>query len=201
MGDMKIPTSIVKLNNSNYSIWKYKMELLLIKEGVWDAIIDDEPNDEESNDDDDTSTTTAVTAVSAAKLKKMDNKARAFIGLMVEDDQLSLIRNETTALGSWKALKKYHEKHTLSNKVHLTRSICDLKLENNGDVQKHMNKLNELFQKLRDVNEKDLSESWNVAMLLSSLPKQYDTLITALEARVGKGFNVRFRTTENINRI
>lgn len=191
MGDQKLSIPFAKLNNSNYSIWKYKMELYLIKEGVWETIAEDESDDDE-NTDDDTSTSTTMSAKGLKKLKKLDNKARALIGLMVEDDQLPYIRNEITALGSWNALKEHYEKHTLSNKVHLIRSICSLKLEENGDVEKHISRMSGLFQKLRDINEKKLCESWNVAMLLSSLPKQYDTLITALEARQEKDLTYAF---------
>lgn len=190
MGDTKFPP-IAKLNNSNYSIWKYKMELFLIKEGLWETIAEvesaeDDPNDEAENN------SRASTVVSAAVLKKLDNKTRAWIGLLVEDDQLKYIRNKETALDSWNALKNHHEKHTLSNKVHLIRSICKLKLEENGNVEQHMNRMDELFQKLRDINERELSESWNVAMLLSSLPSQYDALITALEARREKDLTYAF---------
>ena len=165
------------------------MELFLIKEGLWETIAEDEsaeddPNDGEEND------SRASTMVSAAVLKKLDNKKRAWIGLLVEDDQLKYIRNEETALDSWNALKNHHEKHTLSNKVHLIRSICKLKLEENGNVEQHMNRMDELFQKLRDINERELS--WNVAMLLSSLPSQYDALITALEARREKDLTYAF---------
>ncbi len=104
----------------------------------------------------------------------MDNKARALIDLHVEDDQFIHIRSEKTELASLNALKDHHERHTLSNKVHLVRCICELKLKKN--------ELNELFQKekLQDINEKKLSESSIVAMLLSSLHGQYDTLITLL---------------------
>lgn len=198
MAEFKNP--IVKLNNNNYTTWKYKMELLLIKENLWDEVMKDpdenkirnadDTSDTSDNSDDDNSTVLSV--VSSAKWIKKDNKARAMIGLMVEDDQLVHIRNEKTALSSWKALQKYHQKHTLSNKVHLIRSICSLKLEENGDVQKHINKLTDLFQKLRDINENELSESWEVAMLLSSLSTEYDTLITALEARKEKDLTFAF---------
>lgn len=198
MAEAKFPP-IVKLNNRNYSIWKYKMELFLIKEGLWETIAEDEfvdAEDEHNNEEGNSSTTS--TMASAATLKKSDSKARAWIGLLVDDDQLKYIRNEKTALGSWKALKNHHEKHTLSNKVHLIRSICSLKLEENGSIEKHMNRMDELFQKLRDINEKELCESWNVAMLLSSLPAQYDTLITALEARPEKDLTYAF-VQEKIN--
>jgi len=29
---------IAKLNNDNYESWRYKVELLLIKEGLWDVV-------------------------------------------------------------------------------------------------------------------------------------------------------------------
>lgn len=168
------------------------MELLLIKEGLWDDVMksanENEISNTDASGDSDDENSTVLSVLSSAKWIKKDNKARAMIGLSVEDDQLGYIRNEKTTLDVWNALKK----HTLSNKVHLIRSICNLKLEENGDVQKHINQLTELFQKLRDINEKELSESWNVAMLLSSLPSQYDTLITALEAREEKDMTFPF---------
>lgn len=43
--------------------------------------------------------------------------------------------------------------------------------------------MQELFTKLRIIGEDKLSESWKVAMLLSSLPKEYDSLVTVLETR------------------
>ena len=101
---------ITKLNNQNYQTWKFKIELLMTKEDLWDTISEDQPNH----------TTTAW------QLK--DRKARATIGLLVEDNQLNLIRKLTTAKETWDALKKYHEKSTLSNKVNLLKKLCGLKL-------------------------------------------------------------------------
>lgn len=42
MGDFK--AKFEKLNNSNYSLWKYKMELLLKKEGLWSIITKPAPS-------------------------------------------------------------------------------------------------------------------------------------------------------------
>lgn len=36
---------------------------------------------------------------------------------------------------------------------------------------------------MRDLGKQSLLDNWSVAMLLSSLPKIFDTLITALETR------------------
>lgn len=49
-------------------------------------------------------------------------------------------------------------------------------------IEDHINQMDGYFQQLRDLGE-DASELWKVGMLFASLPKEYATLITALEAR------------------
>ena len=118
---------ITKLNNQNYQTWKFKIELLLTKEDLWDTISEDSPNP----------TTTAW--------QLNDRKARATIGLLVEDNQLNLIRKLTTAKETWDALKKYHENSTLSNKVNLLKKLCGLKLTENGNMEQHLAKMEDLI--------------------------------------------------------
>lgn len=68
MEDVK--SCIKKLNGENYQIWKYKLELLLMKEDLWDTISCDKPDN------------------APASWISKDGKARATIGLLVEDSQL-----------------------------------------------------------------------------------------------------------------
>lgn len=172
---MDAKTKIAKLNNENYANWKFKLELLLRKQGLWKHVIEGSrpaPIWEGS------------TVKNQAQIDDWEYKdvgARGTIGLLVMDDQLGHIRNLKTAKETWNALKDYHEKNTLTNKVYLMRSICSLKLEEGGDAIGHINSMNDLFTKLRDVGEESLSDKWSAAMLLSSLPEGYDTLITSLE--------------------
>lgn len=58
-----------------------------------------------------------------------------------------------------------------------------LKTEEGGSVPDHINQMRKLFVKLKSISDDELTEPWSVAMLLSGLPRGYDTLITALEAR------------------
>lgn len=168
-----IKTTITKLSNENYFTWKFRVELLLIKEGVWDVVSGTIPV--LSNDRSNQSTFDAW--------KRNDDKARANIGLLVEDNQLSHIRSKTTAKEMWESLKEYHEKSTLSNKVILMRQICGANMEESGDMETHIGELTILFQRLVALGETQLSDSWTVAMILSSLPPSYSTLVTALETR------------------
>ena len=71
--------------------------MLLIKDELWEAVLQDPPN--------------PVTQ----KCQTKDQKARATIELLLEDSQLHHIRKEVTAKATWEALRKYHEKSTLSN--------------------------------------------------------------------------------------
>lgn len=168
-----VKTSIVKLNNENYFTWKFRVELLLIKDDVWHVV--EKPTPVLLTD---RSNQSAVDA-----WKKCDDKARATIGLLVEDNQLNHLRNKPTAKLWWDALKNHHERNTLSNKVILMRKICCAKLDEGGDMEAHIYELSGLFQRLVALGETQLSDSWTVAMILSSLPESYNTLATALEIR------------------
>src|SRR6218665_27532 len=117
-----------------------------------------------------------------AEWQTKDAKARPIIGLQVADNQLHLIRKQTTAKGSWKTLKKYHEKATLSSKVNLLKRLCGLKLTEHGDMENHIAKMQNLIDQLASLGE-PLAEHLSVALFLSSLPDSYGTLITALETR------------------
>ena len=162
MADLR--TVIAKLNRDNYVLWKYRMELLLRKEKVWDAIEKPAP----ANPD--------------AAWTKKDTDATILIGLSLEDSEVFRISQCRTAKDAWNTPKSYHEKSTLSNKVKLMRAICSLKLHADGNVEDHIVQMKMLFSKLQSLGEK-MTDSWLISMLLSSLPSNYDILITALEAR------------------
>lgn len=119
---------ITKLNNDNYSVWKFKVELFLIKEDLWSQTSSVRPSD----------------PTAAAEWEKKDNKARATIGLLIEDTQLVHIRKSTTAKEVWESLKNYHEKSTLTSKVYLLRQICNLKLSETGNMEEHVITMQEL---------------------------------------------------------
>lgn len=62
------------------------------------------------------------------------------------------------------ALKSDHKQNTLGNKVKLIRRIYCSKLEEKGNMEDHIEKLTNLFQKLRDLGDES-SECWIVGMI------------------------------------
>src|SRR6218665_3567628 len=160
----KSSSKIENLNNQNYQTWKFKMELLLTKEDLWETVTKEIPD------------------LMTAEWPTKDAKARAIIGLQVADNQLHLIRKQTTAKGLWQTLKKLHKKATLSSKVNLVKRLCGLKLTERGDMENHLAEMQNLIDQLASLGE-PLAEHLSVALFLSSLPDSYGTLIKALETR------------------
>lgn len=171
-----------KLNGENYFNWKFKMEMYLRKEKLWKFITEDPPVIPKAD---------AAKSDESAREKHMafmesSDQARALIGLCVEDGQLTHIRNLTTAKQVWEALRKHHERDTLSNKVSIIRRISRTQLQEKGDMEKHLEQMVNLFQKLSDLGANganQLDDEWKVGFVLSSLPPSYDALVTALEVR------------------
>lgn len=149
------------------------MELILIKDGVWEVVCDDLPVNQ------------------SAAWKRKDDKARANIGLLVDDKQFIHIKKAISAKESWNILKNRHEKPTLSNKISLLKRICNLKMEESDDMESHVNEMNDLVEQLTNLGE-ELKENLVVAMLLRSLPDSYDTLINVLENKPEDELTVEF---------
>lgn len=66
---------VVKLNSNNFSIWKFKLEMLLIKEKLFEFVIDEPTN--------------PITT----EWQKKDRKARALINLNIEYSQIVHVEN------------------------------------------------------------------------------------------------------------
>lgn len=101
---------ITKLNNSNYFHWKQKMELLLLKENLWNLITEERPN--QFSDP-------AILTLYETR----NNTARGLIGLAIEDSQLIHIRNKRTAREMWEGLKQAHEQETMTREITLMKRL------------------------------------------------------------------------------
>lgn len=155
---------VEKLGDSNYATWRFRMELILIKEELYEMVSCPKPP-----------------LPSAAWLAK-DGKARAVIGLALENNQLTHVMKAETAKEMWEVLQKIHHRSSLVNKIHVLRQLLRLQLEEGGNMADHIASVMELSQRLEAMGEQ-LSGFWLVAILLSSLPQSYDGLIVALESR------------------
>lgn len=164
---MESKITITKLNNTNYFTWKFKMQMVLTKEKVWKTISQSPP------------TGTELTSWNVS-----DESAKALIALSVEDNQLSLIMDKTSAKEMWKALQEFHQKSTAVNKMTLLRNMFDTKMNESTPVEEHIEEMTNYLQKLNDLGVQAFNDDEiKTAILLSSLPESYRTFVTSLETR------------------
>lgn len=111
--------------------------------------------------------------------KKRNMKAFSTIILCVHESQLNLVQDVEHAKTAWGKLKQYHERSTIVTKVQILRKLCTKKLEEEGDMKQHINGMEILFSSVVTTGLQ-LHQIMQVILLLTSLPKSYENLVTAL---------------------
>ena len=158
---------VQKLNSDNYHDWKFDMQMLLMAKDVWEIVSGEETLPDEA--------TNAI----RLKFKKRENLARSMICLSVSNSLKIYVRSAQTSKDAWDALSNHFEEKTLSRKIMLRKKLYSLKMGGKSAAE-HINALrtiNDHLQALDDgALEKDL-----VMILISSLPEEYNGLITTLE--------------------
>lgn len=140
--------------------------MLLVREDLW-YVVEAELPDEENRTE---------------QWKKDDRKAKATIVLLLENSQLSLVKNCVFAQDTYRALKNYHQKQSRSVRVSLLKKLCASNITENGDVEHHLHDFDDLFDRL-DAGGTTLDKDTKICTLLRSLPPSYDGLVTALDSR------------------
>jgi len=99
---------IEKLSSSNYSTWKFKTRMILIREDLWKE------------------TSKGVTGATAGDMlisQWKDERALATICLLIEDSQLIHIKSCKTAKECWDILETHYEKSSLVTRLFLRRKF------------------------------------------------------------------------------
>jgi hypothetical protein len=144
------------------------MSLLLEDDDLFTVVNSDPPQATESNKD---------------KLREWGEKSRkAFIkiSLCVSDDQLLHIEDLTTGKEAWDALKTKHETASLSNKLLFLRQFFQTEMENT-DLAEHIYSVQQASRRLNRIGCA-IQEEMLIAVILSSLPSEYEPLIMAFDA-------------------
>ena len=121
-----------------------------------------------------------ATAEQQIRFRKRENLALATVCLSVETSLHIYVCSAKTAKEAWDNLEKHFEQKTLSQKIFYRRKLYSARMEKNTKMIDHVNYIKTLAEHLEAVDdiivEKDL-----VIILISSLPEEYNYLITALE--------------------
>ena len=158
--------NVEKLNGKNYMSWAFRMKLLLMKEACWDAIVGEEP--------------IAGSAIEES-FKKKNEKALQFIAFSVENSELVHINKSVNGKQAWAALKAYYQQSTLSSRIRVMKKLFKMELHESGSMEKHLQIIFELFHELSEMDS-GLTDPILVSVILASLNREYEPIITALEA-------------------
>ena len=170
--------TIERLSGNNWQTWKFQVKHLLLGKGLWNITVGNEVLSGEADQ--------------AARTAHEDKsqKALSTIVMLINPSQLYLITSCETAKEAWNNLKQQFESSTLHNKLLLKKQYFRSEMSAASSMEKHLKDMKELTDRLAAVGA-PIAEEDQVVTLLGSLPTQYNTLVTALEAR-GEDLRLQF---------
>ena len=159
---------IEKLTAENYHSWKFNMKMYLIGKDLWEIVTGTEVMDDNISD------------VERRRFKKRENQALAAICLCISTNLQIYVRSSQTANDAWNNLEKHFQQKTLSKKIFYRRKLYAAKMEKGQSMTEHINYVKTLSEHLEAIDDR-IEEKDLVILLISSLPDDYNNLITALE--------------------
>lgn len=159
---------IEKLNRENYHSWKFQIKMYLIGRDLWDIVQGIEELKSDATPDDRT------------KFRKREQLALSLICLSVNTDLHVYIRAVKTSKEAWDVLEKHFEGKSLSKKIMYRRKLYSARMKKGITMIDHINYVKTLAEHLEAVGD-PVSDGDLVIILLSSLPEEFNNLVTALE--------------------
>ena len=142
---------MVNLNESNWMIWKSKMEDLLYCKDLFAPVERDSAKPKTTSEDD---------------WKKLNQKAVGYIRQWLDDSVFHHVSTETSEHSLWKKLKDLYERNSVGNKAFL---IWRLEYKENGLIAEHLNKVQSIINQLSSM-KMTLDDKLQALLLLNSLP-------------------------------
>ena len=176
---------ITKLNGENYQSWKFNMKCLLMERGLWGYVRKDNPLVKPVIKIEGEGISASDVAQSRVLLQDHElkaDKAYSHIALSVERDLQVHVSSQSTAREAWEALQNHFEFVSVTQIVRLTRRFYAAKMDEKGDIMKHITEMTSLAEQLREMKEEVSNKKFAIVML-GSLPESYDNFLTSLNAR------------------
>ena len=165
--------SIDKLEGAkNWKIWKYQMTAILKARELYGHI-------------DGTLTRPTVSDSSSwaiASFEKAQKKTKALIITSIKSDLIDLITECQTPKEIWDKLKQRFERDTIVNKLFLKQKFFSQKMKESDSVGEHLRRMKVTTDQLAAIKVA-IPEDEHIVALLPSLPRSYNTLVTALTAK------------------
>jgi len=132
---------------------------------------------------------TGETAKKAFKLNAQ--KAHSQIVLSVSDEFIYLITECETAQQAWEKLQSHFERDTLANRIYLKKQYFRAVMKSNDSVENYLKYMKDIVNKLRAIKA-PVNEENQVVTFLGSMPSEYQTVVTKLEAQKPETLTLEF---------
>ena len=113
------------------------------------------------------------------QFKKRENVSLATICLSISTSLQIYVRSAKTGKEAWDNLEKHFQQKTLSTKMG-KRQLYSTKMGKGDDMKNHVNEIKTISEHLEAICN-SIAEHDLVIILISSLPEDFNYLITALE--------------------
>lgn len=174
--EVKIKRNIQPFNGERYSVWKFRVRVLLTELSVLNVIDEELPNEP---------TEQWIRNNIVAKSTIIDYLGDSFLGFAKE---------QNLARDILKNLDNIYERRSLATQLTLRKSLLNLKFQGDISLIQHFTKFDDIITELISAGAK-LDEMDKVSHLLITLPSRYDGVITALETLSEDNLNISFVKT------
>ncbi len=160
---------------NNWQVWKYQMQVILEARELWGHV-------------DGTATSPALSESSSSNsnaqsaFEKALRKTKALLVTSINSDLVHLITECQTPKEIWDKLKERFERNTVANKLFLKQKFFSLKMKDSDSLDEHLRRMKAITDQLAAIKA-PIPEDEHIVALLLSLPRSYNTLITALTAK------------------
>lgn len=155
-------TRFVKLKGrENYDTWRMAAKSYLVIKGYWKCVL--KVPTESKNDE-----------------VELDLKAWSEINLLLDESIYSYIGDTTTAKTAWEALEQAFQDSGLCRKVGLLKELVQLQLVDCDSTEDYVNRMMTTAQKVKKTGL-NLDEEVLASLMLAGLPKDFDSLVMAVE--------------------
>lgn len=158
-----------QFNGTNFSNWKFRIRTILEEKDLLPYIDKDMNEILEGLDD-----------LQINAHNKNEKKCKSILVKHIGDDILEHIKDKATAKAIYDTLGEVFERKTVSGQLFLRKKLLTLKYSDDKDIKDHILEFDKTVRELKSIGAK-LENLDVVCHLLLTLPKSYESLVTALE--------------------
>ena len=156
-------SGMIKLDSSNYSLWKPMMEDILYCKDLYEPIVKDK----------------IPTGVTEEEWRVLHRKAVGMIRLYINHNIFHHVANDTNAYEMWQKLESMYERKTSMNKASVIKRLAKLEYRDGTSVIEHLNVFQCHINQLSAMKI-NFEDEVQALLLLSSMPDSWNTLVVSL---------------------